>query len=37
MLDTLFLQQRISLLGQPFELFRLLRYPVRVSIFISGA
>jgi hypothetical protein len=35
--DTLFLQQRISLPGQPFQLFILLRDPVGVARFILGA
>jgi hypothetical protein len=36
-LDMLALQQRISLLDQPFKLFGLLCDPVRVSSFILGA
>lgn len=35
--DTLLLQQRISLLGQPFKLFVLLRDAVRVAIFVLSA
>ena len=37
MSDRSFLQQRVSLLDQRFKLFRLLRDPVRVAIFILGA
>jgi hypothetical protein len=35
--EASFLQQRIALLVQPLELFRLLRDPVGVAIFILGA
>ena len=35
--ECLLLQQRIALLVQSFELFRLLRDPVGVAIFILGA
>ena len=35
--DASFLQQRIALLGECFELLGLLRDPVRVALFILGA
>jgi hypothetical protein len=37
MSEASFLQQRIALLVQSLELFRLLRDPVGVAIFILGA